>query len=132
MSKKGIDLLAAFVIVAFLLNGCSFVNVLRKIDVDQKELDFAYKYRKESEKAISVGMPKEELINNWGEPLHSYKLEENRLKYDADEMLVYSQSEQPFPANGEISYKIYIKDNKVIKIIESLWKEGFVEFEDLF
>jgi len=103
------------------INGCAFFNTFKTIDAIDQDLERAYKYRDSNAGCINIGMSKQDVITAWGQPGHIYKPDiKNEYNHYSDEFWIY-----PNVTLKRVSYEVYFKDNKVIKIIELEWHEGF-------
>ena len=112
------------ILIVFVLSGCSFLNIDRRQEIEKRELSSAYKYRVESGEPISIGMSKEQVIKAWGPPTHIYnKYAPNDFSHYSDESWIYTRKEELSIGETDISYDIYFKDNKLIKIFELQWTE---------
>ena len=89
----------------------------RKLEMDRaNDLPYVHKHWDNNGRTISIGMTKEEVIHAWGEPSDKH--------FDAsDGFWIYTKANKPCK-NGDYSYRVKFKDNKVEKISEFFWKSG--------
>ena len=110
-----------------LLAGCSFLSLGQSVSLQKNDVTSAYKYRNINEKAISLGMSREDVVTAWGEPHHIYKPDiKNDYNFFSDEFWIYTTGITPNIGKTDISYEVYFKDGKVIKIIELTWKGTYL------
>ena len=105
-------------------NNCALANVFKIPNAEKSSVTTAQKYRDKNENIISTGMLDAEVIKVWGKPNRIYKLDtKNEYNNYFDEFWIYSNKES---INDAISYELYFIQGKLIKIIELVWKEKYV------
>lgn len=127
MKNKFSFIIVLFSVALAAFSGCGFTNMFKTYDAQKTELTSTHKFKDRNKETIFIGMSMAEVISAWGEPKHIYQSPKNN--YGADELWVYSNATEPFQDNT-ISYEVYFRENKVIKIFEFVWATRTIGLED--